>query len=265
MIYHRDNKQGGRNKLLAILAIFFFLYLFTFSPIGSFTKHLVEKYTPFLWGVSNQLALTPSQMFSALYSKTSIIEENVTLKKEIRDMSLKLLDRNLLYEENLALKERLGRNGDGQTTIARVIAKPPRSFYDTLVIDVGSKQGITGGENVLYGDAIMIGEISEVSEKTSKVRLFSSSGENISVTIGKHSVPAVAVGLGGGNFEIKIPRDTHIALGDNILVPSLMPHFLGVVEYIESKESDPFERILFKSPISPLEIEIVEILIEESR
>ncbi|MBI5816912.1 MAG: rod shape-determining protein MreC [Candidatus Yonathbacteria bacterium] len=262
MIYRRDNNQGKRKKLFVILAIFFFLYLFTLTPIASFTRALAARLAPSIWGVGEQLALSNSPMISAFYSKSSLLTENEALKKEIRDISLKLLDRNLLYEENLSLKERLGRSGSMQTVVARVIAKPPHSLYDTLVIDVGSREGIKGGEKVLYGDNIMVGEIAEVFEKTSKVRLFSSSGENINVTIGNHAVQATAIGVGGGNFEIKIPRDTPISLGDTILVPSIMPHFLGVVEYIESKESDPFERILFKNPISPLGIETVEILTE---
>lgn len=265
MIYRRDNSQEKRKKLFVILAIFFFLYLFTLTPVARVTKILVQRLAPSVWEAGGQLALSNSPLFSVFYSKSALLNENEALKKEIRDISLKLLDRNLLYEENLSLKERLGRSGSGQTVVARVIAKPPHSLYDTLVIDVGSQEGIQGGEKVLYGDNIMVGEIAEVFGKTSKVKLFSSSSENINVTIGKRAVPALAEGLGGGNFEIKIPRDTHISLGDAILAPSIMPHFLGVVEYIESKESDPFERILFKSPISPFEIETVEVLIEESR
>src|SRR3989338_5144377 len=223
MIYRRDNNQEKKKKFFVILAIFFFLYLFTLTPIGGFTRAQLARIAPSIWGVGEQLALSNVRIFSVFDSKSALIEENETLKKEIRDISLKLLDRNLLYEENLLLKERLGRGEYGQAVVARVISKPPRSLYDTLVVDPGSREGIQ---------------------------------------VGKRGVPALAVGIGGGNFEIQIPRDTLISLGDSILAPSIMPHFLGVVEYIESKESDPFERILFKSPISPLEIETVDIVVE---
>ncbi len=262
MIYRRDNNQEKKKKFFVILAIFFFLYLFTLTSVGSFARAQLGRLAPSVWGVAEQFPGFNTQISSIFYSKSSLLDENEILKKEIRDISLKLLDRNLLYEENLSLKERLGRSGSGQTVVARVIARPPQSLYDTLVVDAGSKEGIKVGEKVLYGDNIMIGEIAEVFEKTSKVKLFSSSGENINVTVGKNVVPALAVGAGGGNFEIKIPRDTPVSLGDSILAPSIMPHLLGVVEYIEPKESDPFERILFKSPISPLEIETVEIITE---
>ncbi len=263
MIYRRDNNQERRKKFVVILAIFFFLYLFTLTPIGSFTRVQLERLAPSVWGMGEQFSSFNTQLSSIFYSKSSLLEENETLKKEIRDISLKLLDRNLLYEENLSLKERLGRSENVQTVVARVIARPPQSLYDTLVVDAGSKEGIKVGEKVLYGDNIMIGEIAEVFEKNSKVKLFSSSGENINVTVGKQAVPALAVGAGGGNFEIKIPRNTPVSLGDSILAPSIMPHLLGVIEYMEPKESDPFERILFKSPISPLEIETVEIITEQ--
>lgn len=262
MIYRRDNNQGRRKKLLVILTILFFLYLFTLTPVADITKIQLQRVAPSVWGMGAQLSSFNTQIFSVFYSKSALVEENTALKKEIRDISLKLLDRNLLYEENLSLKEHLGRNANGQTVVARVIAKPPRSFYDTLIIDVGSREGIKEGERVLYGDTIVIGEILQVFEKTSKVKLFSSVGENVNVVIGSHAVPAIAIGVGGGNFEIKIPRDTLISLGDSILAPSIMPHLLGVIEYIESKESDPFERIMFKSPISPLEIETVQVLAE---
>lgn len=262
MIYRRDNNQERKKKFFIILTIFFFLFLFTLTPVGSATRSLLGQFAPSVWGVGGKLVRFNTQIFSVFYSKSSLLEENEALKKEIRDISLKLLDRNLLYEENLALKERLGRSGPGQTVVARVLAKPPRSPYDTLVVDVGSREGIRGGEKVLYSDNIMIGEVAEVSEKTSKIKLLSSSGENINVTIGKSAVSALAIGIGGGNFEIKIPHDTPVSPGDSILAPSLMPYILGVVEYIESKESDPFKRILFKSPISPLEIETVEIVVD---
>src|SRR3989304_1524613 len=176
MIYRRDNNQEKKKKFFVILAIFFFLYLFTFTPVGSFTRAQLQRFAPSVWGVGEQLALSNARIFSVFDSKSALIEENETLKKEIRDISL----------------------------------KPPKSLYDTLVVDAGSREGIQVGEKVLYGDNIMIGEIAEVFEKTSKVRLFSSSGEVIDVTIGKRAVPALAVGIGGGNFEIQIPRDTLI-------------------------------------------------------
>lgn len=262
MIYRRDNNHQKRKKFVIVFTIFFFLCLLIFTPFGNFLKIILGRVAPSVWTRGGALTSSLSPLTSVFRDKSQLLKENETLQKELRDMSLKLLDRNLLYEENLSLKERLGRSVNGQSVVARVIAKPPQSPYDTLVIDIGSKEGITVGKNVMYGDSIMIGQVAEVFETTSRVKLFSTSGETINVTIGPHAVPALAIGAGGGNYEIKIPRDTPINLGDPITAPAIMPHILGVVEHIESKESDPFERILFKSPISPLQIETVVVQTE---
>lgn len=263
MNYLRDKKRTGRNKLLAALAIFFIVFLFSATSFGGITGNFLERIAPPLWKVGDNISSFFSNFRAVFFSKTSLLIENAELKKELRDTSLKLLDRNLLYEENLSLKEQLGRSGGGQSIFARVLAKPGMSLYDTLVIDVGTKEGIKGGERVLYGDNVLIGEVAEVHERTAKVKLYSSPGEQIAVTIGTRAVPAIAVGYGGGNFEIKIPRDTPIAEGDAILAPSLMAHFLGVVEHIEVKSNDPFEQILFKSPVPIFEMDEVTVLINE--
>jgi cell shape-determining protein MreC len=260
MIYRQDNNQRAKKKLFAFLLIVFFFSIFAATPLSGLTAHMLQRFAPFLWNAGNSAASSFTKLSSVFTSKAVLVNENEALKNQIRDMSLKLLDRNLLYEENLTLKEKTGRSGFNQTITARVLAKPPQSIYDTLIIDVGSNEGVKVGERVLYGDNIVVGEIAEVFETTSKVKLFTSPGESIDVVIGKQAVPAVATGYGSGNFEIKIPRDISVSEGDPILVPNIMPHILGVVEYIESKQSDPFKYILFKSPISPFEIETVEVL-----
>src|SRR3989344_2075211 len=131
MIYRRDNNQEKKKKFFIILAIFFFLYLFTLTPIGSFTRAQLARIAQSVWGVGEQLALSNARIFSVFDSKSALIEENEKLKKEIRDISLKLLDRNLLYEENLLLKERLGRGEYGQAVVARGLSKTPKAFFFT--------------------------------------------------------------------------------------------------------------------------------------
>lgn len=263
MTYRHDSAQSRKKKLLAIFAALFFFYVLMVTPVGDFTARFLQRFAPPLWEISTRSSSLTSGVFTVFSSKQTLLRENANLEKEMRDLSIKLLDRNLLYEENLALKERLGRGNYGQTVFARVLAKPSKSLYDTLVIDIGRREGVEKGDTVLYENSIMIGTIAAVFETTSVVKLFSSSGEDIDVTIGSKGIPAVAKGHGGGNFEIMIPRDAQISKGDSISAPSLVLHLLGVVEYIEEKPNDPLLRILFKSPVPLFEIEAVDVLIEQ--
>lgn len=260
MSYRRDKRTVSQKKVLTGLGVLLIVFAVFGTTVGDvLQKGLLRVVAP-LWHTEGESALSAG-IIGVFHSKITLTTENEELKKELRDLGLKLLDRNLLYEENLLLKEKLGRGNIDESIFARVLARPGQSPYDTLVIDVGSEAGLRGGERVMYEDTILIGTIAEVGARTSKVKLFTSSGEETIVEIGTERVSAVATGYGGGNFEIKIPRDTPVKEGDIILAPALMPHILGTVEYIESRPNDPFERVLFKSPVPLFEINHVIVLL----
>jgi len=65
--------------------------------------------------------------------------------------------------------------------------------------------------------------------------------------------------LGGGNFEVKLPRGVDIREGDVISFPAINTQIVGVVEKIKVKAADPFQTILFKSPVNIYELRFVEI------
>ncbi|MCK5027628.1 MAG: hypothetical protein KAS07_04365, partial [Candidatus Pacebacteria bacterium] len=71
---------------------------------------------------------------------------------------------------------------------------------------------------------------------------------------------AEAIGLGGGNFEIKLPKNSHVSIGDTVYMSGIDSRVFGIVEKIESGTKDAFERILFKSPVSPFTVRFVEVI-----
>lgn len=87
--------------------------------------------------------------------------ENQLLKKELNDLV------NINYEEGI---------------IAKVILRDMYSFYDELVINVGSKDNINIYDSVICNGSL-VGIVTKVNDKTSNVKLISSN-YNISVKIG---------------------------------------------------------------------------------
>ena len=87
--------------------------------------------------------------------------ENQLLKKELNDLV------NINYEEGI---------------IAKVILRNMYSFYDELVINVGSKDNINIYDSVIYNGSL-VGIVTKVNDNTSNVKLISSN-YNISVKIG---------------------------------------------------------------------------------
>jgi len=217
-----------------------------------------------IWNTQEFITNTWDNIRITFILKKSILEENERLKEDAAISSAKLLDRNLLFEENIELKEFLGRSVSEHTVFATVLTKPNRSIYDTIIIDVGENAGIEEGNSVLYGGTIVIGKIAEVLKNSSKVLLFSSPGEVIDVVVGDKNIETTARGHGGGMFELEIPRDTKVVIGDSVAIPGIIPHIIGTVEHIETEPSNPFKKILFKGPVNMFELKWVEVVVNKS-
>lgn len=197
--------------------------------------------------------------FSALIrSRENLIKENALLKEELIRMSTLHFTNQKLKAENEDLRARLGRVGEGKHFItARVISRPPKTFYDVLLLDVGQREGISGGERVFSYENIVLGEVAETSGNYSKVMLYSSPGVERDALIGPEKFGGKAVGLGGGNYKIILPKDLTISSDDEIITPD--GALLGVVREIEAKPQDAFQEILFKTPVNIQDITFVDV------
>jgi len=261
MTYLRDKKRNTKQILLTGVFVIFFMYVVLFTRVFDVSSSSVGFLAVPIWKTQDFIVNTWDNIQIGFLSKKTILIENKRLKEDVAIASVKLLDRNLLFEENIELKELLGRDVTEQTVFATVLTKPNRSLYDTLIIDVGKNAGIVKGDKVLYGGTIVIGKIVEVLKNSSKVLLLSSPREVVDVIVGNNNIETLAYGRGGGVFELELPRDTEVKIGDVIAIPGIISRVLGTVEHIETKPSNPFKTILFKGPVNIFELKWVEVVV----
>ena len=183
------------------------------------------------------------------------IVEIKNLKKENEEIKLKL---QLLTAENASLKElknenetlraalNLGLEKDFKLTLVQVIGKD--ISQDSLIINKGSKDGLTKDLPVITELKNLVGRISEVYENFSKVMLISNKESSFDAKMSDEEIYGVVKGK--GNFKIfldLVPQDKEIKQGD-ILVTSVLggifPNGLLVGEIREIKKSDlePFQQ-----------------------
>lgn len=199
-------------------------------------------------------------MFSTVRSKKSLISEVRALKEELGMASANLLIQKVYQRENEDLKALLGRSSDRKKNIlSAVLVRPSVSPFDIIVIDIGKTSGVKVGDKVLYNGSLIIGTVSEVDIKSSKVKLFSSPGEKNIALIGPKSVQVEVEGFGAGSFVAKLPRDLEIKKGDEVIMPDISTSILGFVQKIESGVADSFQEIIFKIPINLSELKWVEV------
>ena len=106
-------------------------------------------------------------------------------------------------------------------------------------------------------EGVLVGRVIDVLKNSAKVRLFSSPGETHQVLIGSNSIPATAIGRGGGQYEAEVSRDVQIMEGDFVINPSLNDRPFGIVSVVLSNPTEPFSTVLFAPPISVYQLKWV--------
>lgn len=203
-----------------------------------------------IWRARNNF-FTSLPIISGIFrSKESLIRENEELKRKLAGEDALESSYRLLQAENVKLRSLMGGSAESDRRLAAVLARPPVSPYDIIVVDAGEKEGVKVGTLVFADPDIALGKVAWVGKDESKVVLFSSSGETLDVLVGTSSVAMQARGRGGQNFVGELPRGVDIEKGDPVYMPLGHSTLVGVVGEVARSEHDPFQTIYFESPVN---------------
>lgn len=223
-----------------------------FAP-GIIASPLSALFSP-IWKLTGKASVYTAGLSSIFTDQAELERKNRELSRQLEELSARVLDRNLLIEENLKLKEMLGRAPSENVVLAGVLSRPPLTPYDTFILDAGSRETISLGDTVLFGGTVAIGYIDQVFTTTSRARLYSAPGEEIQVHIEGYDAQFTAIGRGGGNFEMKIPKEIDNILNKEVITTGIDQKVFGIIEYAELDPSDAFQIVLFRIPVNTSEI-----------
>lgn len=264
MIYPQKSRRPKRKIFLAALVVAILVVAGALSvPMfaGNFAgKIALSASRPFL---SSFLALKNNLWFTANFvrSRGALVRENEKLRADIEANQDKLLRFNALFREHQDLLLAYGRSSFAkQAMLGNVIARPPQSPYDVLVVDIGKEQGIVPG-NLAYGiGGIPIGKVQEVTNTTSRVVMFSNVGEKNQVIVERTGLSLSIEGIGGGNFETQVAHDADIAVGDSIILPQFGAAVVASVAAIDASVTSALKRVLLRVPVNVFNLRWVEII-----
>ena len=170
-----------------------------------------------------------------------------------------------LKKENSELKAMFNRTSNTDLVLGYILKKPPYTVYDSYIIDIGSQHGVSVGDKVYVSGDILVGDIQEVSNNSSKVRLFSSYGTKFDILISDKNVEAIATGGGGGSFLTVVPRDLKIKEGDIITVPDISNSVFGRVGKVIVDPARAFSTVIFSQSINLYEQKWVLVSINKNK
>lgn len=244
MSYEHKSNVNVRNFSIPtkffIFVIIFLLLLCIIFP--RFVSGLFIKIAGPFWGIEKDIKTEKIRV--------SIDLQNTTIQE--------------LEKENLVLKEIMDRNASSSPMIlSYIVKKPPFTAYDSYIIDIGNNHNVKNGNKVYANCNVLLGEIVEINGVFAKVKLYSSYGEKFDVLIGKNDIEATATGRGGGAFEVVLPKDSRVQLGDSVLAPDLNVSVFGIVKNISIDPARSFSTILFSQPLNIYELKWVQVKIDK--
>lgn len=257
-----------RNLFLFFFIVVLILILLVPSKISQATNNFILE-------VSQPLTSRMVKIGRSIADTLSIFGEISNLRKENRRLAEDIIKAKVdgtkleeLEQENTSLKEALGykeAHPEMKLLLAEIIGLDPTNFYDSLVLNKGSSDGVSNGMAVVYL-GVLVGKIDQVTPNTSRVVLITSKDSIVQVMLeGSRTTGILKGGISGMTLE-NIPLDTPIAESENIITSGLggkLPKgiFVGSAGNEVSAKSDIFKTIEVKSPINFSKLENLFIII----
>lgn len=159
-------------------------------------------------------------------------------------------------EENARLSALLALPQDEVIAIGTVVARPPQTLYDTLLVRIDPVSGVASGDEARF-QGMPLGKVSSVSGATASVLLYSSPGASTEVKVGDPPAIVVLQGLGGGAFDFVVPRAVAIVPGD-LVTGSAGSGVIAIVRSITVEEGRASARVYASAPVSMSDLVYVE-------
>ncbi|MFA5744934.1 MAG: rod shape-determining protein MreC [Candidatus Paceibacterota bacterium] len=241
-----------RNALFASTGISWNVGVLFFALIVLFVRLLMPNlfwiaFTP-LFKSANALSAQSHfflQHFSdaaALASKNEqLMSENASLASENQALSQKISSISAIKDVSTGI-------------LAGVVARPPESPYDTIVIAAGSDNGVSVGMEVFGSGGVPVGVVSTITDNFSRATLFSSPNMNTLGWVGRNSMTLSIVGAGAGSMNATVSRSADIVVGDIVFVPGpgMLP--IGTVTRVDSDSSSPSVALRIQPILNPFSL-----------
>jgi rod shape-determining protein MreC len=199
-------------------------------------------------------------------------QENIELKKQLQALQLSL---NSLREEAEATK-RLRKLLNFTQTVefpmvpAQVVGRDPSSWFKTLLIDKGEKNGIQVDMAVVNHEGV-VGRIIGVSAHYAKVLLLADINSAVDALIQETRYKGILAGVSEKLCELKyLPPIQKVAAGEHVVTSGLSRFFpkglpLGTIRRVDIDTGELFQRIMVQPAVDFSRLEEVLVILKNER
>lgn len=218
-----------RNKKTGIIGIIITIIILTLTVILSNIdvqkmSYLENAFNSFVMPIQNGLTYLKNKIEgnSGFFTDISKLqEENEELKKKNSELEQTLREFEIVKAENETLKEYVNlkdKYQNYQTIPAYIINKDITNYNQTIVINVGEKDGIKVDMTVI-ADKGLVGHVISTTQTTAKIQTIIDTASSVSCNISTSREPIIVTGTLEKNSTLKasyIPTDATILEDDKV-------------------------------------------------
>ena len=188
------------------------------APVEKLRTMVTDAAAPVLYAVSKPVSDFVSS-FDGVATMRSLKAENIRLKEENAKLKEWYETALRLQAENQSFRDLLNVRADPELSFvtARVVSDPGGAFIKSVLLPVGAKDGLRKGGAVMSSEGL-IGRVTEVGVRSSRVLLVTDLNSRIPVTIQNTRTKAILAGKNDDLMRLEhLPVDSGLTVGQRIV------------------------------------------------
>ncbi len=267
------NPDFGRSIKSSIIYILVIISISLLTIPASITNNIKVTVASPLAPVQKIIYQT-SGFFKNKFKKLAAIASNAQKNEEkekevflLKNKIVKQQDDINIYKQKLEIVSRFKKSNysDEKPIVADIIGYDVSSFRKSIIIDIGTKQGASVGDVVIFGNAL-VGRISAIGRSSGRVILVTDPAFNVPSRFLLSRTQGMVQGAADGTCIMKyVPRQTEINESDRVVssgIGGAFPKSLYVGDVIEVKQKNAklFKDIKIKPRVAISKIEHVLVI-----
>ena len=244
---YQKHKSGILGIIITIIVLILIVVFTNGESNSSFFQNGISK---LVMPIQNGLTYLKNKISGndTFFTDINNLEtENEELKNRNSELEQSLRELESIKAENETLKEYLNlteKYGEYETIPAYIINKDISNYSKTIIINVGSNDGIKENMTVI-ADEGLVGHVVSVTDTTAQVQTIIDTGSSVSSTMSSTDESIVCKGTLDSTTELKamyIPTDYNIIQGDSLETSGLGGIYpkgvhIGTVKKVESTKN----------------------------
>ncbi len=251
MTYLSDRSRARKNyKYYVLVVIIFGLFIYFWPNIRAKLYSYVESIVINYGNLKSNFSKFPSSFHLYFSSREELDTRNKVLELNIERLENILAQKDALLIEHGFVDES-GASNISSSFILYPLTQDMTTIYSTILLSKGFKDGIEEGSPVYLRGKQVACIISEVHDHTSLCKLLSASGNSVEGSISLGGTLFLK-GYGGGAFIADVPKDSTVAVGEQVRLRSDPTFIIGdVIDTVADDQASSL-RVYVRGPYNPV-------------